>query len=86
MYGTSAKGARYLELAEGYVTRMALDEDNEIIGYEFVHLGRMMDAIAKGVDPADRADQGHRHLRPLCRSRPHHQPPPRVGETDHGSV
>ena len=32
-----------LEMAEGYVTRLALDENNEIIGYEFVHLGKMMD-------------------------------------------
>jgi len=50
MYGTSEKGARYLELAEGYVTELALDEDNEIIGYKFVKLGVMMDAIQKGVD------------------------------------
>jgi NifU-like protein involved in Fe-S cluster formation len=53
MYGTVAKGARYLEMAEGYVTRLALDYDNEIIGYEFVHLGKMMDYIAKGIAPAD---------------------------------
>lgn len=50
MYGTLAKGPRYLEMAEGYVTRIALDKDNEIIGYEFVHLGKMMDAIKKGTD------------------------------------
>lgn len=50
MYGTLAKGARYLEMAEGYVTRIALDADNEIIGYQFVSLGRMMEMIAKGMD------------------------------------
>jgi len=50
MYGTRAKGVRYLEMAEGYVTRLALDENNEVIGYEFVHLGKMMDAVHKGVD------------------------------------
>ena len=50
MYGTKAKGARYLELTEGYVNRIALDENNEIIGYEFVSLGKMMDAIKKGED------------------------------------
>jgi hypothetical protein len=50
MYGTSEKGARYLQLAEGYVTELALDEDSEIIGYKFVRLGPMMDAISKGVD------------------------------------
>lgn len=50
MFGTVAKGARYLEMAEGYCTRMALDADDEIIGYEFVHLGKFMDSIKKGVD------------------------------------
>ncbi len=50
MYGTLAKGPRYLEIAEGYVTNVALDENNEIIGYEFVHLGKMMDFIKKGTD------------------------------------
>lgn len=50
MYGTLAKGPRYLEMAEGYVTRLALDENSEIIGYEFVHLGKMMEMIKKGTD------------------------------------
>ncbi|MCK9295474.1 MAG: hypothetical protein M0P70_10355 [Desulfobulbaceae bacterium] len=50
MYGTMAKGVRYLEMAEGYVTRLALDGDNEVIGYEFVHLGRMMEMIRQGTD------------------------------------
>ena len=50
MYGTLKKGPRYLEMAEGYCTRIALNKDDEIIGYEFVNLGKMMDAIKKGVD------------------------------------
>ena len=53
MYGTVAKGVRYLEMAEGYVTRMALDEGDEVIGYEFVHMGKMMESIQKGVEPAE---------------------------------
>jgi hypothetical protein len=48
MYGTRAKGVRYLDMAEGYVTRMGLDENSEVIGYEFVHLGRMMEMISQG--------------------------------------
>ena len=50
MFATKAKGPRYLEMAEGYVTRIALDEDNLITGYEFINLGRMMDFIKKGDD------------------------------------
>ncbi len=57
MFGTKAKGARYLEMAEGYITRVAVDADNEIIGYEFVNLGKMMDAIKKGT-PAEDALNG----------------------------
>ena len=50
MFGTKAKGPRYLEMAEGYCTRMALNKDDEVIGYEFVNLGKMMDAIKGGMD------------------------------------
>ncbi len=44
------RGPRYLEMAEGYITKLALDEDGEIIGYEFVRMGPMMEMIKKGVD------------------------------------
>lgn len=50
MFGTLAKGTRYLEIAEGYCTRMALDADGEVIGYEFVHMGRMIDMVKQGMD------------------------------------
>ncbi|ACC98352.1 NifU-related domain-containing protein [Elusimicrobium minutum Pei191] len=53
MYGTNAKGVRYLEMAEGYVLEMGLDKNDEAIGYKFVHLGKMMEAIKKGVDPKE---------------------------------
>lgn len=50
MYGTLAKGPRYLEMTDGYVTDLALDEDDEIIGYKFVNFGKMMDFIKAGDD------------------------------------
>ena len=53
MYGTKAKGVRYLEMTEGYCTRMALDENDEVIGYEFVSLGKMTDFIKKGMEPGE---------------------------------
>ena len=37
--------------AEGYVTRMALDEEGEVIGYEFVKLGKMLEDIRHGKSP-----------------------------------
>ena len=54
MFATKEKGPRYMEMAEGYVTKMALNADNEVIGYEFVHFGKMMDFIKKG-DSAEEA-------------------------------
>lgn len=50
MYATRVKGPRYLEMAEGYITRVGVDKDGTIIGYEFVSVGKMMDEIKKGVD------------------------------------
>jgi len=53
MYGSLKKGPRYLEMAEGYVIAIGLDKSSEIIGYKFVSLGKMMDAIKKGVNPTE---------------------------------
>ena len=49
-YATLKKGPRYLELAEGYITKVAVDGEGQIIGYKFVHLGKMMEMIGKGMD------------------------------------
>ena len=50
LYGTLAKGPRYLEMAEGYIKQIFLDKNDEICGYEFVHMGKFMDEIKKGTD------------------------------------
>ena len=49
-YGTLDKGPRYLELTDGYITEVALDENDEIIGYKYVNFGKMMDFIKAGDD------------------------------------
>ena len=51
MYSTKVKGVRYLEMAEGYVTKIALDEDGEVCGYQFVKLGKMLEDIRHGATP-----------------------------------
>ena len=61
MFATKAKGPRYLEMAEGYVTRVALNKDNEIVGYEFISLGKMMDFIKKGDDAATALEKAKGH-------------------------
>lgn len=53
MFSTKLKGARYMEMAEGYILSTALDENNEIIGYKFVRLGKMMEDIRHGVSPEE---------------------------------
>ncbi len=50
IYSTKVKGPRYLELSEGYILELGLDANDEIIGYKFVHLGKMMEAIRKGTN------------------------------------
>ena len=51
--GPLAKGPRYLEMAEGSCPRMALEKNDEVIGNGFVHRGKMMDFIKKGIAPAE---------------------------------
>ena len=53
IYSTSLKGTRYLEVAEGYILEMGLDKDNNIIGYKYCNMGKMMANIKKGMDPKD---------------------------------
>ena len=50
MFGTKSKGVRYLELTEGYVVNLAIDAEGEIIGYKFLRIGPMLEAIKKGTD------------------------------------
>ena len=53
IYSTAIKGPRYLELAEGYITEIGLDKNDEIIGYKYVNLGKMMENIKKGIEPME---------------------------------
>ncbi|MGF1777874.1 iron-sulfur cluster assembly scaffold protein [Vibrio nomapromontoriensis] len=59
-YSTLLKGPRYMEVAEGYVTALALDENGEIIGYEYLNLGKMMAEVNNGscADQAMNAAKG----------------------------
>ena len=51
IFSTNLKGVRYLELAEGYILSVAVDENSEVIGYKFVKVGKMLEDIRHGVDP-----------------------------------
>lgn len=50
IFSTDAKGVRYMEMAEGYITKLAVDEGGEVIGYQFVRVGKMLEDIRHGKD------------------------------------
>lgn len=49
-YANDKVGPRYLNLAEGYITKLALDEYDEIIGYEYVNIGNLMKLLDDKTD------------------------------------
>ena len=51
-YGTLAKGARYLNLAEGYIMDCAVNDEEEISGYKFINLGKFCEFVKNGDDAA----------------------------------
>lgn len=57
IYSTLSKGPRYLELAEGYIVEIGLDKEDQIIGYKYVNLGKMMENIKKGIEPLKAIEQ-----------------------------
>ena len=61
MFATREKGPRYLEMTEGYCSQVALNADNEIIGYEFISLGKMMDFIKAGMDANEALEKAKGH-------------------------
>ena len=61
MFATREKGPRYLEMTEGYCSQIALNADNEIIGYEFISFGKMMDFIKAGMDANEAIEKAKGH-------------------------
>lgn len=56
IFGTKAKGVRYLEMAEGYILSVGL-KDDQPIGYKFVRVGKMLEDIKNGIDPKQAYEQ-----------------------------
>ena len=79
MYGTLKKGPRYLEMAEGYVTGIALDADDEIIGYQFVNSWKDDRLHQSRVTTPNRClGESKRTVRTCCRCSEDHRPKKRV--------
>ena len=52
-YANDETGPRYLNLAEGYITKMALDQNDEVIGYEYVNVNALMKLLEEGMSYED---------------------------------
>jgi len=50
VYG-GENGPRYLNLAEGYITQLALDSNSEVIGYEYVDINYLIEKLRNGESP-----------------------------------
>lgn len=61
IYSSNLKGPRYLEMAEGYITQLALDSEGEIIGYEYVNLGVLMENVSKGISGNESLELAKKH-------------------------
>lgn len=57
VYGTHAKGPRYLELTEGYISRLALDDQDRIIGYRYINIAKMIEALEAGKSSAEALEE-----------------------------
>ncbi len=53
IYSSAERGVRYYHTTEGYITRLALDENEEIIGYEYVNLPKLLKNIRSGLSAKD---------------------------------
>ena len=53
IFSTGAKGVRYLEMAEGYILQVAVDENDQPCGYKFVKVGKMLEDIRHGKNPTE---------------------------------
>lgn len=50
IYSSQEKGTRYFDLTEGRITKLALDKNDEIIGYEYVNVNKLLSLLEKGYD------------------------------------
>lgn len=73
---TNQKGVRYLQTAEGYILKLALDKNSEVIGYKFVNTGEMIKKIKNGISAEEafksstgaygRFDEAVKFIDPRC--------------------
>ena len=58
IFSSKEKGVRYMQTVEGYILSLALDENDEVIGYKFINPGVMFEKISKGISPEEAYNSG----------------------------
>lgn len=53
IFSTKSKGVRYIQTTEGHILSLALDQNDEVIGYKFINLALMINEIKKGTAPSE---------------------------------
>lgn len=48
IYSSEEHGTRYFNLAEGRITKLGVDDNNEIIGFEYVNLNKLLELLKAG--------------------------------------
>lgn len=48
IFSTKSKGVRYMQTVEGYTISMALDKNDEVIGYKYINMGAFIEKIKNG--------------------------------------
>ncbi len=61
IYSNEKTGVKYLNTAEGYISKLALDENKEIIGFEYINTSRLINALQKGISGTDALKQATSH-------------------------
>ena len=48
IYSNEKTGTRYLNTAEGYISKLALDKNDEIIGFEYINTNKLVKLLTSG--------------------------------------
>lgn len=61
IYSNEKTGVKYLNTAEGYISKLALDENKEIIGFEYINTSRLIKLLQNGTNGNDALKQSTNH-------------------------
>ena len=57
IYSNEKDGTKYLNTAEGYITKLGLDENKEIIGFEYINTNKLVQMLKQGISGTQALEQ-----------------------------